>query len=400
MITPNKTLLFIGAGVYQTKGILKAKELGYRVVAVDENTNAEGFEHVDNFLNINIFEHAKIIEFAKNENVYAVLSISSDICLETVAIVNGALGFPSMTLDQIRLISNKGLMRKKLYEFNIKDINFFILKEISEISEALEVINFPLVVKPVDSSGSRGVSYVKNEQELISKCKLAFDFSRTNEILLEEYMDGNEVAVDGFVIDGKLVVLSISDKIRTPPPYLLDTEVIFPSLEPNNIKQEIGEMLTKVIKILEINNCPIHIEMMITKEGVKIVEIAVRGAGFKVYTDIVPYISGVDTLLVQIKLLLGEDVVINKSIANKAVCLKFLNGGAGILKDVYGVEEAKKIEGVQEIKIYPKIGDKVKKLTCGADRLGHIVTYGKTHHKVREKAKKAENCIGFKIIKD
>ena len=64
MITPIKTLLFIGAGVYQTKGILKAKELGYRVVAVDEDTNAEGFEHVDNFLNINIFEHVKIIEFA------------------------------------------------------------------------------------------------------------------------------------------------------------------------------------------------------------------------------------------------------------------------------------------------------------------------------------------------
>jgi biotin carboxylase len=400
MIISIKTLLFIGAGAYQVKGILKAKELGFRIIAVDEDPCAIGFDYVDNFLNINIFEHAEIIEFAKNENVFAALSVSSDICLETVAVVNEALGFSSMTLDQIRMISNKGLMRKKLYEFGLKDVNFFTLKKISEISKALKVINFPLVVKPVDSSGSRGVSYVKNHQELISKCKAAFDCSRTNEILLEEYMDGDEVAIDGFVIDGELVVLSISDKIRTSPPYLLDTEVIFPSLVPNNIKQEIEEILTKVIKILEINNCPIHIEMMITKEGVKIVEIAVRGAGFKVYTDIVPYISGVDTLLVQIKLLLGEDVVLNKSFAKKAVCLKFLDSEAGILKDVSGIEEAKKIEGVEEIKIYPKIGDKVNKLTCGADRLGHIVTYGENYHKVRDKAKKAEQWIGFEIIKD
>ncbi len=400
MHNPIKTLLFIGAGIYQVKGILKARELGYRVVAIDENKNADGFKYVDKFFIVSIFNHKEIIKFARNENVYAALSVSSDICLETVAIVNESLDFSSMTLNQIRLISNKGLMRKKLCDFGIKDTNFFILRQLSEVSEAIKVLSFPLVVKPTDSSGSRGVSYVETERDLVSKCKLAFDSSRKSEILLEEYMDGSEVAVDGFVVSGKLEVLSISDKVRTPPPYLLDTEVIFPSLEADSTKQEIKNKLAKVIKVLKINNCPIHVEMIVTKYGVKIVEIAVRGAGFKVYTDIIPHISGVDTLLVQIKLLLGEPVVIKKLIDNKAVCLKFLDDKTGILKDVCGVGRAKKIKGVHEVKIYPKIGDKVRKLTCGADRLGHIIVFGDTHHEVVDMAKKAKEYIDFKIVNE
>jgi biotin carboxylase len=392
----SKKLLFIGAGPSQSAGIKKAKDLGHYVISIDENPKSEGFLYSDKYFIMSIFDYDAIISLAKKHGIDAALSVSSDVCLEAVSVVNEAISHPSLTKDQVKLATNKGQMRQKLSVSNNLCPKFFLCKSLEDIEAVLHLISTPVVVKPVDSSGSRGVLYIDDKSDLVKLSEQVFSFSKTNEIIIEEFMEGLEVAVEAFIIDGNLFVLCISDKVRTSPPFLLDTTVIFPSSQPKDVLREIRNSLEEALKHLEFDNTPIHAEIIITNEGPKIVEIATRGAGFKVFTKIIPYVTGVDSLMVQIKLLLGESIEI-QHIENNAACLKFFSGSEGVLKSVSGLDRINENSSLEEIEIYPKIGDKINNLESGGDRIGHIITFSKNRNQALTEANKIYNSVHIEI---
>ena len=112
---------------------------------------------------------------------------------------------------------------------------------------------------------------------LLNSFKHALSFSKSGKVLLEEFMDGVEISVEAFVQNNEIVILSLSDKIRTPFPYPLDTHVIFPSNKSKKIQNEAIEIAKAAIKASGLNNSIIHMELMVTNFGVKVVEMAARG---------------------------------------------------------------------------------------------------------------------------
>lgn len=394
-----KKIMFIGAGKYQLAGIQKAREMGLGVVAIDGNPRAEGLSFADASFAVDIRDAALAISIAREQKVNGVLTVASDAALKTVAAVSESLGLPGINLEVAEKSTDKELMRKCFIDNRLPSPRSYASMSRDVLLKLAREVGFPVVVKPADSAGSRGVRLVAAEDEFEDAFLKAKAYSLKGKVLVEEFMDGVEVSVEAFVYQGEITIIALSDKIRTPPPYLLDTTVIFPSAYPEDIQQSIIEVAGKAIRAIGITFGPVHMELMMTQKGPVPVELAARGPGFKVFTDILPLITGIDILKALIRVSLGQKPDLQPR-DSKASALRFFDSSDGIVEEVRGLEDVRRINGIYDVDIYVRPGDKVRALTCGADRVGHIISLAATRGQAIDILTLAEKRIYIKVAKD
>lgn len=389
--------MFIGAGKFQLPGILRAREMGIRTVVIDRDPLAPGLAVADVRSETDIIDVPAAVRIAREQQIDGVLTVASDIALPTVAAVAETLGLSGIRPETALDATNKGRMREKFRDHNVASPVFIRVNSLQECRDACRRITLPVVIKPADNAGSRGVSKVTRVREISDAYRHARSFSRTTEVLVEEFMDGKEIAVDAFISKKKLHVLAVSDKIRTPPPYLLDTSVIFPTRHTGTeLEQILSLARDAAIGAISLDNCPLHMEIMITKNGPKAVELAARGAGFKVFTDILPRITGVDTLEASINLALGKeaDLTIRK---NHAAVLHFFKNKPGKLISIDGTANLASIRGLIEYDIYVKPGDRINPLTSGSDRIGHAITVAENRETAMKLMNRVKRTVKFNV---
>ena len=394
----NKKILVVGAGASQTNAIRHAVNLGYELYSIDQDPSAPGFKHSKNFLVGDIKNSDFLISAAKDFQIDGITSFSTDVPVVSIAEAASALCLPSISINQAKLSVNKYLQRKMLIDFEILSPRFKTFHTISDGMNALDEIKHPAVIKPIDSSGSRGVRFSSNVLETNSSyCEKALSISSTNTGLIESFIDGPEIAVDGFVSNGKVYVLSICDKKRSEPPYLLDIELTFPSSIPEANLKEIRLMAKRIMQASKIQNSPFHIEIIVSKDGPVLVEFAARGAGFNVFDRIIPYVAGLDTVHLQIKQCLGEVIQLNK-ISQKAAYLYFISSEQnGVMKSIKGIENIQNIKEIAKIKLFYKEGDQVKKLSSGSDRIGYILSLSDNIDSCNKAIKLAKEYLELEI---
>ncbi len=388
--------MFVGAGRFQLPGILKAKEMGLKIVAIDKNPHAPGLRIADVPICMDIKNIKGCLKIAKKYKIDGVTTIASEIALPTVATIAEELGLVGIKKQVAKISNNKELQRKCFKKANVPSPAFHPVFSLKEAKRTIRDFGFPVVVKPVDNAGARGVSKVENWKQLEFAFKWAKKHSRCGKILVEKFMEGCPISVEEFVYKRKKIILVTSDKEKTPPPYLVDTLVCFPSKFENSERwiRKIETVAKKATKAVGIDNSPAHIEMMMTEKGPMLIELGARGAGFKVFTDIIPNITGVDVLEATINLAVGEKPNLKKT-KKKGSVLLFFKNTPGRLRKVVGVASAKKISGIYEIDIYVKPGDIIRPLRCGDDRIGHIISLGNNREHALKIAKMAEKKIKF-----
>jgi len=224
-----KKVMFIGAGDYQKKGIEKAKEMGLLVIATDGNPDAPGLEIADLSYVVDVKDFKENLEIARKNVIGGVLTIASELSVRTVAYICQELRLPGITMETADRCTDKDIMRKAFINSNVPVPNSHSVFNLKELFTEVKKIGFPIVIKPADNAGSRGVKKVNNNNELEAAFDNAMSYSEKKKVIVEEFIEGNESSVEAFVCDGKINILTLSDKVRTPPPYLLDTTVIFPS---------------------------------------------------------------------------------------------------------------------------------------------------------------------------
>lgn len=180
-------------------------------------------------------------------------------------------------------------------------------------------------------------------------------------------MPGEEVAVEAFMIQGVFHPLCISDKTRTQPPYLLDLSIAYPSARSEDQQQAILNLAEAGARALGIDHAPLHIEIMMTPEGPKLVEIAARGAGFHVYAEIVPWVTGIDTLNTQIDMALGREITLPTPLKQGAV-LEFPTFPPGRVTEITGVDTLVERDDILFSQRFVSVGDPIRPLTAGGDR--------------------------------
>ena len=209
-----RTLLFLGASVSQLAAIMHAREAGFRVVAVDGDPNAIAFAHADVGEIVDFTDVEQVAEVGAKQHVDGVLAISSDRAVAPAAAVAAALGLPGIGVDVAHGFTNKGEMRARLAYAGMPQPRSRVISSAAEIEAAFAALAPPVVLKPADSGGQRGIFLVDTVEAIRSHLPETLAVSRGGQAILEEYLDGIELNGLLAVRGGDATVLTLSDRLR------------------------------------------------------------------------------------------------------------------------------------------------------------------------------------------
>lgn len=387
--------MIIGAGEFQLKGIEKALELGLDVIATDGNPNAPGLRLATRAEILDVRDIEGHVILAKSINLNAVLSIATDASLRTVVAVAKEKGLRSTSPDAIEISLNKKLQRELFMKSHLPSPRFSTARNMDEAKDAIKYVGIPAIIKPVDNSGSRGVGILENEGDLQDIFEKTMSFSEVKEVIIEEIIEGVECTVEGITIDGKHHILGISDKYKPDGHFRVATELCYPARLPEGTIMEIKYLMGKAYTAMGIDYAPTHSEVIVSKNGPVIIEVACRGGGFYVFTDVIEAVSGVDIVSVWIKTCLGKSPRFNR-VLQRGVVLRFFAPSPGRLIGIKVEEKVNKIDGVT-YGFFVKPGEIVPELASDGSRTGFIIARGDDSSDAIKKADFISNNIQFDI---
>lgn len=364
-----KKIMIIGAGEFQIPLIKECKKQGFFVIATDGNPKAEGFDFSDIALNIDTLDMETTLLKAREYGIDGITT-TSDYPVRTVAHVCEKLHLPGLNLAAAEISTNKFLLRECLMKNNIDSPVYYIVHNEIELNNLIGKLEFPLVVKPVDSSASRGVQQVNNSEELTKAYEEALIYSKSGNVIIEEFLEGPEFSVESLTQNGKTNIIAITEKTTGGFPYFVEQRHVIPATLIESDENQIKEIVNKVINILGINNSACHTEIKLTKKGVRIIEVGARLGGDYITSDLVPLSTGINMLENIIKISLGIDIDIDKKLNNYA-------GIQFITPDNYDVV----LNNIKILKddsslVRFKIDDfnKCNKFNNSTDRLGYYIS--------------------------
>ena len=305
-----KKILMLGGSPSQVVAIKKAKEMGYYVITCDYLEDNPGHQFSDEYHNVSTVDKEGILSLAKSLSVDGVVCYISDPGIPTAAYVAKNLGLPSFPYESVKILSNKDLFRVFLRENNF---NVPLSKGYTTLEEVrAEIHNFklPVMIKPVDSSGSRGVSKIDLIESLPEKVEEALHFSRVKRFIVEEYIEkkGYQIGGECFFINGELAFSRLVNNHfgSAPTNLFLPNGESWPCSMPNQLQNKIHEEIQRLMKLLNMKNGPLIFEVLVDyKENIYILDIGVRNSGE--LTQVIKHVDGIDLIEYTIKAALGED---------------------------------------------------------------------------------------------
>jgi len=394
-----KKLLVIGAGFLQSFVIKRAKSLEYYTLTVDANPNAVGFEYADAHAVINIVDEKACLEYAKKEGIDGVLTAATDYGVMTAAYIAKEMQLPGLDYEVAKLIKNKYRVRKCLYENHVDDTEqAYEVDENTDLGKICDSLEFPVMVKPCDGSGSRGASRVDDASNFAEACQNAMAASITHRAEIETFIVGREYGAESLVVNGEVHVLSIMRKWMTEPPYYAELGHAIPTDLSYEVEERAKQCVESAIKALGINFGSVNMDMLITSEGkVHIIDVGARMGGNMIGPCIIPYGTGIDYMANMIRNAVGDKVDLTPC-KNCAVATRLLAFGEGIVKQLPDFEKIEKKYGV---KIYHhlKIGQTVSEYHTNLDGCGYIIAREKTIEKAIENAESVMELIRSHIFR-
>lgn len=375
-----KKIMILGASILQLPAIRQAKKMGIEVVAVDMNPNAIGFQEADKSLVISTIDIPAVLKAAKEEKIDGIMTLASDMPMRTVAVVAKEMGLVGIDENTALKATNKAVMRQCLLENNVPIPTFYKVSNEQEYKQAVKQFKTKFIVKPADNSGSRGIFLIENldNEKIIEEAyQYSKQFSRNGDIVVEEYMEGEEVSVETLSVDGVCHVIQITDKLTTGAPHFVEMGHSQPTRHSLEMVQRIREVATMAVNAIGIKNGPSHTEIMVTKDGPKIVELGARLGGDCITTHLVPLSTGVNMVENCILIALGETPDLTVKF-EKGSAIRYIPSYEGVLKEVANVEEARNVIGVQEISFVKEIGDTLTNIESSTSRIGFVVAQADT----------------------
>lgn len=373
-----KKILMLGGSMQQICVIKRAKEMGFYVITCDYLPDNPGHKFADEYYNVSTTDKEAVLDLAKKLNIDGIVAYASDPAAPTAAYVSENLGIPGNPYESVRILTEKDLFRKFLADngFTTPKANGYT--NYNDAKNDIDSFKFPVMVKPVDSSGSKGVVKIYDKSELKMAVDEALSYSRAKRFVVEEFIEkkGYQVSGDGFSVDGKLVFTSYGNELysgKGTREYVALGE-FWPSLLTKEQKEKVDNELQKLITALGMKTSAYNIEVILDKDdNVYILELGPRNGGSYI-PQLIEYATGVSLIDYTIKASVGMDCSELKMTETKGFWSNYmiLSTKDGNFKELWFDEEFKK-NNLLDVYCTYNVGDEVSAYQNTTHSLGTIL---------------------------
>lgn len=389
--------MILGAGKNEVPAVLRARERGLETIVVDMNPVAPALQYADKVFVPKTTETREYVDYALRERVDGVMTVSAEALVRKISAIANALKIPGISEEMALIATDKSLMRKALHDNGIPSPRYITAHDAGEARSLAEKLSMPLVIKPVDQAGSRGVFKITDRGEIPRLFEISRKISRSGKVIIEEYIEGTHSTVDSITVHGKTHILGISDKVNVLTPNIIIMDVTFPPAYSKDMVERVKELVSSMLAKVGFIYGHSHTEVVVNESGPTVIEFAARSGGGLLPSDILPHLCGFDVIDKLISLALGEDLGIEEVKLSNGADLRFFGSPLGRLKKIHGIEEARRVRGVHKIDFIVKEGDVIKPLLEGKDRVGFVITYGKNRLEAVRSADEVERLVKFEM---
>lgn len=368
-----KKIMMLGANYFQVTAIKAAKELGYYVITVDYLPDNPGHKFADEYHNVSTTDREAVLKLARELQIDGIVSYASDVSAPTAAYVAEKLGLPTNPLHSVEILTHKDLMRKFMEENGFSIPKGAGFEDYQSGFEFFKSIKKPAMVKPVDASGSKGVSKICEDMEFKAAWEDAKRYSRCGKIIVEEFIqrNGYQIAGDAFVIDGKIAFAGLMnehfDRLCNP---LVPIGESYPSILSVDLQNKALVEIQRLVSLLGMKMGAMNLDFIVDQTGeVYILEIGPRNGG-NLITDAIRASGDVDLAKYTVQAAVGEEITGLAQNKNHAFVSSYIVHAMenGIFRELMVSDKIKK--DILLLDLWVKPGDQVHKFDNGSFGLG------------------------------
>ena len=355
------------------------------LILLDQVKNVKALPYADRFLQISTMDREAVLRAAQVENIDYILTACGDQPLSTMVYVSTKMGLPCyLNEDDVRNLTNKIYMKQKMVENDIPTSKFIYIDEKNQHID-LSYLKYPLIVKPVDSNGSKGVKKVLCDKDLKPLLQEAFHYSITKNVIIEEYKEGKELSIDAWVEHGTVKVLSIttSNKIKENK----DSFTILQSEYPPKInysESRINGIVQKIADVYCLKDTPLLVQMIVNGDEYNVVEFSARMGGGSKY-HLINVLSGVDIMKVYVEMVMGQrpHVEIKKQYNN--ALMNYVYCYPGVFDELKNFDDLYNEGIIHSYFTYKMTGTTIEKSNTSSDRVAGFLVVGNNIDEVNKK---------------
>ena len=394
-----KKILLLGGSRYLLPVIKSAHELGLYVITCDYLLDNIAHKYSDEYVNVSIIDKEAVLEAAKKLEIDGIMSFATDPGVVTAAYVAEKLGLPyGGSYESVSILQDKGRFRRFLTEHNF---NVPHAKSYEKLEDALcdtDFFTWPVIVKPVDSAGSKGVTRVDDKNELRRAIEYALEFSQCDQYIIEDFIEkkGCSSDSDSFSIDGKLVATTFSSQrfdIQSDNPYA-PMAYSWPSTFSREHEDELTSEIQRLLTLLDMQSSIYNIE---TREGVDgkayIMEVSPRGGGNRL-AEMIRYASGVDMIKAAVQAAVGLPIDKVEQPQYDGCWAEYVLHSRvdGKFKELW-IEPDFAAKNVIEVDLWVKKGEEIHSFTAANFAIGTVVMKFASQEDLESKLSSMERCI-------
>lgn len=379
-----KSIMIIPGGEFQIPIVKKAKEMGLKVIVTDKNTDAPGFLFADMYESIDTNDKKLLLDYIKEVKPDGIITDQTDMAVKTVAYLNEQNNSNGITIEKADLFTNKYLMRNFCEKNGFNYPEYKLCSDIDEVRKFSSKVGFPIILKPLSNQSSKGVNKINNEDQIRALYNNTLNFSDNEEVLVEKFIEGQEYTVEGFKTKSKHISLAISEKEHYKNNEMVACKLLYFNTD-NNIKfEKLKDLNDSLVEKMELPFGITHAEYKYCNGQFYLIEIAARGGGNKISSDIIYRMSGVDVNELLIKYALDEkfdeNIIIDKS--SNIIVLEFLDVKCGKVKTINGLHSIKALSNIIEMKLNFEVGDNIGNPDDDSKRVGYYIASGKSFEEI------------------
>lgn len=382
MTSDKKRILVIGADWEQYSLVETIKKQGYNIIATHPSMNTNGFKIADHYYVKNSRDINAHINIAKTHEVDAVVTDNCDYSFYTASIVAEKLNLPFNNIDAGILSNNKFKQRTRCEGQGILQPHFHLVQSLDELKDAVHKLGFPVIVKPIDSRGTFGITIIKKEHQIEDAFIDAISHSPSRQIICEDFITGTLITVDGFCFKNGHHSLAVASRKFEKGIKPVTKEIIYPAELPAKMQKNLFKNHDKVVKILGYNQGHTHGEYIFTdQQEIYFLECANRGGGVYTSSVILPHLTGIDVNEVLINQSLGIDdyIIVDRDLEfmKRAMMLTFLDFKVDKVIKSFNIYELQSLPYVIRFRSIFGINDMVETVENCASRHSMLVLDGK-----------------------